>query len=61
MYVARHSWASIAKNNNIPITVISEGMGHSSIKTTQIYLASLNDSIIDGANKRIINIVKAVD
>ena len=61
MYVARHSWASIAKNNNIPITVISEGMGHSSIKTTEIYLASLNDSIIDGANRRIINIVKAVD
>lgn len=61
MYVARHSWASIAKNNNIPITVISEGMGHSSIKTTQIYLASLNDSIIDGANKRIIKIVKGAE
>lgn len=52
MYVARHSWASIAKNNNIPITVISEGMGHSSIQTTQIYLASLNNSIIDMANKK---------
>lgn len=61
MYVARHSWASIAKNNNIPITVISEGMGHSSIQTTQIYLASLNDSIIDGANKRIIKIVKGAE
>ena len=58
MYVARHSWASIAKNNNIPITVISEGMGHSSIQTTQIYLASLNDSIIDGANKIIIGKLK---
>lgn len=58
MYVARHSWASIAKNNNIPITVISEGLGHSSIQTTQIYLASLNDSIIDGANKKIIKKVK---
>ncbi len=53
MYVARHSWANIAKNN-IPITVIREGMGHSSIQTTQIYLASLNDSIIDGANRKII-------
>ena len=60
MYVARHSWASIAKNSNIPITVISEGMGHSSIQTTQIYLASLNDSIIDGANKRIINKIKSI-
>ena len=45
---------------NIPITVISEGMGHSSIQTTQIYLASLNDSIIDGANKRIINKIKSI-
>lgn len=61
MYVARHSWASIAKNSNIPITVISEGMGHSSIQTTQIYLASLNESIIDGANKRIINKVKSIN
>lgn len=61
MYVARHSWASIAKNSNIPITVISEGMGHSSIQTTQIYLASLNDSIIDGANKKIINKVKSIN
>ena len=61
MYVARHSWASIAQNSNIPITVISEGMGHSSIQTTQIYLASLNESIIDGANKRIINKVKSTN
>ena len=61
MYVARHSWASIAKNSNIPITVISEGMGHSSIQTTQMYLASLNDSIIDGANKKIINKVKSIN
>lgn len=61
MYVARHSWASIAKNSNIPITVISEGMGHSSIQTTQIYLVSLNDSIIDGANKKIIDKVKSIN
>lgn len=29
-YVARHSWASIARNKNIPLSVISEGMGHDS-------------------------------
>ena len=38
LYVARHSWASIAKSKNIPISVISEGMGHDSEMTTQIYL-----------------------
>ncbi len=33
MYVARHSWASIARSKNIPISVISEGMGHDSETT----------------------------
>ena len=43
MYCARHSWASIAKSKNIPISVISEGMGHDSEMTTQIYLAADSD------------------
>lgn len=50
MYVARHSWASIAKSRNVPISVISESMGHESETTTQIYLASLDCSVIDRAN-----------
>lgn len=55
MYVARHSWASAAYRMKIPLAVISEGMGHDSEKTTQIYLASLDSSQIDKANKRILN------
>lgn len=54
MYVSRHSWASIAKGKNIPLSVISEGMGHDSETTTQIYLASLDNSVIDEANERIL-------
>lgn len=50
MYVARHSWASAAKAKGIPLSVISEGMGHDSEITTQIYLASLGTSIVDRAN-----------
>lgn len=50
MYVSRHSWASIAKSQNIPLPVISEGMGHDSETTTRIYLASLDTSTIDKAN-----------
>ncbi len=53
MYVSRHSWASIAKSQNIPLSVISEGMGHDSENTTQIYLASLDNSMIDKANELI--------
>lgn len=55
MYVARHSWASIAKSKNIPISIISEGMGHDSESTTQIYLASLDNSVIDKANEIILS------
>ncbi len=54
MYVARHSWASIARSKSIPLSVISEGMGHDSELTTQIYLASLNNSVIDNANASIL-------
>ncbi|MFR1236530.1 MAG: tyrosine-type recombinase/integrase [Barnesiella sp.] len=53
-YVARHTWASIAKSMNIPISVISEGMGHDSETTTQIYLSSLDTSAIDKANELIL-------
>lgn len=54
MYVSRHSWASIAKSKNIPLSVISEGMGHDSEATTQIYLASLDSAMIDKANRAIL-------
>ena len=54
-YVARHAWASIAKSKNIPISVISEGMGHDSELTTQIYLSSLNTSAVDKANELVLN------
>lgn len=54
MYVARHSWASVARNKNVPISVISEGMGHDSEMTTQIYLASLDTAVVDKANKMIL-------
>ena len=55
MYTARHSWASVAKNKNVPISVISAGMGHDSEITTQIYLASLDTAVVDKANSMILN------
>ncbi len=57
MYVGRHSWASIAKSRNVPISVISEGMGHDSENTTQIYLASVDTSVVDKANKKILDLL----
>lgn len=49
-HVSRHSWASIAKQENLPLWVISEGLGHSNEKTTYTYLASLERSYLDRAN-----------
>lgn len=57
-YVARHSWASIARDMNIPIPVISEGMGHQSYKTTQVYLNSIDVSKISEANRTIIQRIR---
>lgn len=54
LYVARHSWASAARNKGIPLGVISEGMGHNNEATTRIYLASLDGSVVDGANSVIL-------
>ncbi len=55
MYVARHSWASAAKAKGIPISIISEGMGHDSETTTQIYLAFLETTAVDKANSLILD------
>lgn len=55
MYVARHAWATAAKSKHIPLSVISESMGHDSEQTTQIYLASLDTGIVDEANSLILN------
>ena len=49
-YVARHSWATIARKSGVPVAVISEALGHSSEKTTYAYLAALDPSVIDAAN-----------
>ena len=54
MYCARHSWASIARSKNVPLSVISEGMGHDSAATTRIYLASLDNVAVDKANSMIL-------
>jgi site-specific recombinase XerD len=53
-YVSRHSWATIALRKGISVQVISEGMGHENEKTTRIYLASLDQSLVDDANAQII-------
>ena len=57
MYVARHTWASIAKQKNVPLSIISDGLGHDSELTTRIYLSSLDNIEIDKANKMIMRLL----
>lgn len=56
-YASRHAWATAARNHNIPLSVISAGMGHASENTTRIYLASLENAVIDQANRDIIEML----
>ena len=53
-YVTRHSWASIMRDMGNDISVISRGLGHEDIKTTQIYLSAIDNSTVMKANKRLI-------
>ena len=55
LYVARHSWATIAKDKGVPVHIISEGMGHTSESMTMVYLGSIGQGQIDSANRKIMN------
>ncbi len=57
MYCSRHSWATIARDKGIALSVISEGLGHESERTTRIYLDSLSASKVDKANDIVSNAV----
>ena len=54
MYYSRHSWATIARGKDVPLSVISEALGHDSETTTQIYLDSIKSSEVDKANRMIL-------
>lgn len=57
-YVSRHSWASIALTKGYSISIISQGLGHESEKTTKIYLDSFDYSKLHEANEIITNLSK---
>lgn len=55
LYVARHSWATAAKCSGVSTALISDAMGHSSERMTQVYLASIDVGRIDTANRKIVD------
>lgn len=52
-YIARHSWATYAYQSHVPIGIISQAMGHTSMRTTEIYLKSFEQSAVDESNHKL--------
>ena len=48
-YVLRHTWATLMLEDSQPVELISQCMGHTSIRTTQIYLSHISSHKVDTA------------
>lgn len=53
-YVSRHSYANVLKDSNVPISIISENMGHHNVEVTQIYLKQFENKTLDEADKNLL-------
>lgn len=53
MNTARHSWATAAKDTGAPVSAISDSLGHTSEKTTQIYLRELDMRVLNALNEKV--------
>lgn len=53
-YVARHCWASTMRDMGVSLSIVSKGLGHESLKTTQIYLSSIDTEGVVKANRQLI-------
>ncbi len=53
-YTARHTFATTAKFKGVPVAAISDALGHSDVKTTQIYLDQFDNDTMDAYNAFII-------
>ncbi|WP_455634816.1 tyrosine-type recombinase/integrase [Parabacteroides sp.] len=52
-YTMRHSWATNAYRKHIPLSIISQALGHTSEQTTRHYLAALDQSELNRANEQV--------
>ncbi len=52
-YVARHTWATLAKEIGTSAAIISEGLGHTTEKTTRIYLKEFDHKVVDKVNEQV--------
>lgn len=57
-YTARHTWATLAYHMGLPLGIISQSLGHASIRVTETYLKPFENERLDKANKQLIATVK---
>jgi len=53
-YVPRHTWASLAFESNVDMSVISKALGHTTTNTTQTYIKGINNTLLYDANKKLL-------
>lgn len=54
LYKARHTWASTMRDMGCNLSIVSKGLGHESLKTTQIYLSTIDTTTVAKANRKMI-------
>lgn len=57
-YMSRHTWATLAYHIGMPIGIICQALGHSSIRVTETYLKPFENEKVDKANRKLISTVK---
>ena len=56
-HTARHTWATLSYHLGTPVGIISEALGHSSVRVTETYLKPFAGERIDRANYKLITSV----
>lgn len=59
-YVSRHTWATLARNHGNTAADIGKALGHTSERTTRIYLDSINNTVVDRMNEEILGCLQNI-
>lgn len=58
-YVARHTWATLAYQQNVELNTIAKAMGHTNPNTTMVYIKEIDNSNIATANRKVMQLLGA--
>lgn len=53
-YVARHTWATLAYQSSESMSVISKALGHTNLRTTQIYVKDIGNNKQNATNRKLL-------